>query len=252
METRLKAHEEGWKRVEKEINDLGAAYTTVAGMVDSAEKLLRTLSTKHDNYMLEMNDKYESIVAMFAKISMSKDKQVEGSMSKDKQVEGLHLGSAEESVLGGRFGGETRPGKNGNDARMNHKLPKIDFPQFCGESLREWVRKSNKYLQLHQVPEELKVGIAEMYLKRKADVWFHGLQSSHRNADWEILTMEVCRRFAETTSEEVVETFCKIRPYGEIAEYVEKFEELKTQAMQTLPNLPEFYYINVFTSGLKG
>ncbi|KAL2492467.1 Uncharacterized protein Adt_28095 [Abeliophyllum distichum] len=95
-----------------------------------------------------MNDKYESIVAMFAKISMSKDKQVEGSMSKDKQVEGLHLGSAEESVLGGRFGGETRSGRNGNDARMNHKLPKIDFPQFCGESLREWVRKANKYFQL--------------------------------------------------------------------------------------------------------
>ncbi|KAL2532080.1 Uncharacterized protein Adt_05431 [Abeliophyllum distichum] len=114
---------------------------------------------------------------------------------------------------------------------MNHKLPKIDFPQFNGESPREWVRKANKYFQLHQVPDELKVGIAEMYLKGKADVWFHGFQSSHPNADWEILATEVCRRFAETTSEEVVETFCKIRQYGGIAEYVEKFEGLKAQAM---------------------
>ncbi|KAL2499821.1 Uncharacterized protein Adt_25371 [Abeliophyllum distichum] len=98
----------------------------------------------------------------------------------------------------------------------------------------------------------MRVGIAEMYLKRKVDVWFHGFQSSHPNADWGLLTTEVCRRFAKTTGEEVVETFCKIRQYGEIAEYVEKFEELKAQAMQALPNLHESYYISVFTSGLKG
>ncbi|KAL2517872.1 Uncharacterized protein Adt_14119 [Abeliophyllum distichum] len=200
-----------------------------------------------------MNDKYESIVDMLAKMSMSNDKQVEWSMSKDKQVEGPHLGSAKGSVLGGRFGDETRPGRNGNDARMNYKLHKIDFSQFCGEIPRAlWVSKANKYFQLHQVPEELKVGIAEMYLKGKARVWFHGFQFSHPNADWGFLTTEVCRRFAETTSEEVMETFCRIRQYREMAEYVEKFEELKAQAMQALPNLPESYYISVFTSGLKG
>ncbi|KAL2461772.1 Uncharacterized protein Adt_45192 [Abeliophyllum distichum] len=161
METRLKASEESWKRVDKEINDLGAAYTTVASKVDSTEKRLRALSTKHDNYMLEMNDKYESIVAMLAKMSMSKDKQVEGIVSKDKQVKGLHVGSAEGSVLGGRFGGEIRTGKNGNDTRLNHKLLKIDFPQLCGENLREWMRKANKDFQLHQIPEEMRLADEE-------------------------------------------------------------------------------------------
>ncbi|KAL2458013.1 Uncharacterized protein Adt_46101 [Abeliophyllum distichum] len=207
METKLKASEESWKRVDKEINNLGAAYTTVAGKVDSTEKLLRALSTKHDNYMLEMNDKYESIVAMLAKMSMSKDKQVEGTVSKDKQVEELPVGSAEGSVLGGRFGGEIRTGKNGNDTRLNHKLLKIDFPQLCGENLREWMRKANKYFQLHQIPEEMRLGIDEIYLKGKAYVWFHGFQSSHPNADWGLLTTEVCRRFAETSGEEVVDAF---------------------------------------------
>ncbi|KAL2497789.1 Uncharacterized protein Adt_23339 [Abeliophyllum distichum] len=120
-----------------------------------------------------MNEKYEFIVAMLAKISMSKD----------KQVEGLHVVSvSEESVLGGRSGGENRTVENGNDTRMNHKLPKIDFSQFCGESPREWVRKANKYYQLHQILEDLRVRIAETYLKEKVDVWFHGFQSSHPNA----------------------------------------------------------------------
>ncbi|KAL2513039.1 Uncharacterized protein Adt_18639 [Abeliophyllum distichum] len=210
MEIRLKANKEGWKRFDKEINDLGVAYTTVPSKVDSSEKLLRTLSIKHKNYMPEMNEKYKYIVAMLAKMSMFKD----------KQVKGLHIGLAERSVLGGRSGGENRLGKNGNNARMNHKLPKIDFSQFCGESPRECVKKDNKYFQLHQIPEELRVGIAEIYLKGKAIMWFHGFQYSHPNADWGLLAIEVCRRFAETTSEEVVETFSKIRQYGRVADYM--------------------------------
>ncbi|KAL2516989.1 Uncharacterized protein Adt_13236 [Abeliophyllum distichum] len=121
-----------------------------------------------------MNEKYESIVAMLAKMSMSKD----------KQVEGLNVRSTSEgSMLAGRSGGDNRSERNGNDTMMNHKVPKIDFPQFGRENLREWVRKTNKYFQLHQIPEELKVGIAEMYLKGKTDVWFHGFLFSHPDAN---------------------------------------------------------------------
>ncbi|KAL2492925.1 Uncharacterized protein Adt_28553 [Abeliophyllum distichum] len=137
---------------------------------------------------------------------------------------------------------------NGNQA----KLPKIDFPYFNGEGPREWVRKARKYFQLHQVADELKVGIAEMYLKGKADIWFHGFAASHPNAEWNVFTSELCRRFSETTGEEVVEAFSKIRQFGSITEYQEKFEELKTQVMLSLPHLPETYYISIFTSGLKG
>lgn len=49
--------------------------------------------------------------------------------------------------------------------RMNTKIPKIDFTYFCGECPREWLRKARKYFQMHQVPDELRVGIAKMYLR---------------------------------------------------------------------------------------
>lgn len=37
----------------------------------------------------------------------------------------------------------------------------------------------------------------EMYLKGKAVVWFHGFITSSLNADWELFSTEVCRRFTE-------------------------------------------------------
>lgn len=91
------------------------------------------------------------------------------------------------------------------------KLPKIDFPYFNEEGPREWLRKESKYFQIHQVEDEIKVGIAEMYLKEKADIWFHGFISNYPTADWDVFGKEICRRFAENTAEEAVEVFSKLR-----------------------------------------
>lgn len=90
-----------------------------------------------------------------------------------------------------------------------------------------------------------------MYLKGKADIWFDGFIASHSEADWGLFSEELCGRFAETTGEEVVETYSKIKQLGTIVEYQERFEELKAQVLLALAHVPESYYISVFTSGLK-
>ncbi|KAL2476013.1 Uncharacterized protein Adt_36749 [Abeliophyllum distichum] len=123
-------------------------------------------------------------------------------------------------MLAGKSGGDNRSGRNGNDIRLNYKLPKIDFPQFGGENPRQWARKANKYFQLHLIPEELKLGIAEMYLKGKAYVWFHGFLSSHSNADWGLLTTEVYRRFNLVTEEAVDEVLAEGERYGSHADFL--------------------------------
>lgn len=79
---------------------------------------------------------------------------------------------------------------------MATKLPKIDFPYFSGEGPRKWLRKASKHFQIHQVEDEMKVEIAEVYLKGKAGVWFHGFISSNPTVGWDAFTKETCRRFA--------------------------------------------------------
>ncbi|KAL2504958.1 Uncharacterized protein Adt_20579 [Abeliophyllum distichum] len=108
-----------------------------------------------------MNEKYESIVAILAKMSASKDKQIEGANS-SSNYKGLNVSM--------RSGGDGRMGRGTYDVRMKTKLPEIYFPWFGGENPREWVRKANKYFQIHQIPEELKIEIAKMYLKSRANI----------------------------------------------------------------------------------
>ncbi|KAL2461537.1 Uncharacterized protein Adt_44957 [Abeliophyllum distichum] len=97
--------------------------------------------------------------------------QISGTMkeSKDKQAE-----SSAPHIRSGDFGsnrvGTPQVNQVRDDNRNHTKIPKFDFPYFNGEGPREWVRKARKYFQLHQVAEELKAYIAEMYLKGKANI----------------------------------------------------------------------------------
>lgn len=109
------------------------------------------------------------------------------------------------------------------------------------------MRKASKYFQFHQVEDEMRVEIAEMYLKGKVDIWFHGFIFSYPTVDCDMFR----RKFAENTTEEVVEVFSKLRQKSFIMESHEQFEELRSQVMISLFHFPEIYYISIFTTGLK-
>ncbi|XP_022855635.1 uncharacterized protein LOC111376862 [Olea europaea var. sylvestris] len=248
MDTRAKVVEEHLKKFNRKVENLGKTIHEMGNKMETSDQTLKALCNKQDcmeMMMGELNSKHESLAAMMAQMMgekvESRDKQKIDALVQIYNDEGLltpHLGFAS--------------GSNTNGGKMRGiKHPKIDFPYFSGEGLREWLRKARKYFQIHQIPDELRVSIAEMHLKVKANVWFHGFISSNPNVHWDLFSREVCRRFAEATGEEVIEAFSKIKQRGIVAEYQEQFEDLKFYVMLSLPHLLESYYIFIFTSGLK-
>ena len=63
--------------------------------------------------------------------------------------------------------------------------------------------------------------------------------------------MAVCERFGEGDPEEAIEEFNKLMQTGSVSEYLERFEQLKSIVMVTLPGQPDSYYKSCFLSGLK-
>ncbi|KAL2526989.1 Uncharacterized protein Adt_12043 [Abeliophyllum distichum] len=160
--TRSKVQEEHLKKINREMGELSASYRTVINKIDSSDLTLKVLENRQekiDNIVTDINKKYETLVAMMAHIS--------GNMkeSKDKQAES--------------FAPHIRSGDFGSN--------RVGTPQ----GPREWVRKARKYFHIHQVAEELKVGIAEMYLKGKAHIWFHGFVASHPDAKWNLFAEDM-------------------------------------------------------------
>ncbi|KAL2505826.1 Uncharacterized protein Adt_21447 [Abeliophyllum distichum] len=67
METQQEAIEDHHRKIEKDISDLGLAYSTLFGKIDSSYKTLKNMCYKQDRMdelMQDMNSKYESIVAI--------------------------------------------------------------------------------------------------------------------------------------------------------------------------------------------
>ena len=138
-----------------------------------------------------------------------------------------------------------------NEGRGGAKLPRMDFPLFDGTNPREWVRRANKYFQIYGVEEEMKTDIAQLYLKDRADIWFHGMYSERGAVPWRELALAICERFGEGDPQEAIEEFNKLVQTGSVADYLEKFETLKSLVMTSLPGQPDSYYKSCFLSGMK-
>lgn len=57
--------------------------------------------------------------------------------------------SISEGLLTTKMGAIPRNSADREDTRMGVKLPRINFPYFNGEGPREWLRKAQKYFQIH-------------------------------------------------------------------------------------------------------
>lgn len=183
--------------MEKELKDLSVVYQSI----DQVVKHLCSRQDKLKNLMIEMNNKYKNIVSMMAKFNGRTLQSESGNYSNQGIDKGIQIEGHRTPVLTGEGVLNTGIGKSstqGNvkmEYKMNIKIPKIDYPYFRGEGPRKWLRKAKKYFQIHQVPKEMKIGIAKMYLKIKVDIWFLGFINSYPEADWEFFSTEICRRF---------------------------------------------------------
>lgn len=95
------------------------------------------------------------------------------------------------------------------------------------------------------------MGIIELYLEGKVDVWFQGLKLMKRDLDWDEFSEKLLQRFSERGIRDEIEEFNKLQQTGTVLEYQERFEELKSLLLTKDPRLPETYFISSFISGLR-
>ncbi|XP_027174452.1 uncharacterized protein LOC113774084 [Coffea eugenioides] len=229
-----KTQEEALRR---ELTELGSVVRTFANKHDGVEQTVRAIEHRQestDRAIKNLDQKYEGMMNMMAQI-MSKLND------KGKEVGDSHSGNGQ--IIEGVK--EKCAGKGGS------RLPRMEFPVFDGTNPREWVRRANKYFQIYEVEEEMKTDIAQLYLKDRADIWFHGMYSERGAVPWRELSLAIRERFGEGDPQEAIEEFNKLVQTGSIADYLEKFEMLKSLVMISLPGQPDSYYKSCFLSGLK-
>ncbi|KAG8371357.1 hypothetical protein BUALT_Bualt13G0079300 [Buddleja alternifolia] len=131
-------------------------------------------------------------------------------------------------------------------------FPKIVFPHFDGENPRSWILRSNRYFQvITTIPKEQKVTSASVYLEGKAELWFQGCMEGKELPSWQQFTIAVLECFDDNDPDLIVGNFNKLHQTCSVADYLERFEEMKSHMLIFNKDLPEEFFSANFLSGLK-
>lgn len=146
--------------MDKEVLELSGIIKGVNIKHEGLESSLKILNNRQESVeksLKDLNGKYEHVVAYMAQFNQSL-----AVLSKEK---GLEMGVPHLSASGSRMEETSRVDNAKGDFKSPHKLPKIDFPIFEGHNPKEWVRKANRYFEIHGIEENHRTMIIEMYLK---------------------------------------------------------------------------------------
>lgn len=130
-------------------------------------------------------------------------------------------------------------------------IAKLEFPKFDGLDPKGWVIKAEQYFEFVNIDEGRKVKMAGLHFEGKASTWYRYYQVSKNNFVWKQFQGDVISRFENPENRVVQELFNKLKQTSSVADYEDKFEELRAQVVHRNKSLGEDYFVSSFISGLK-
>ncbi|PIN11759.1 hypothetical protein CDL12_15625 [Handroanthus impetiginosus] len=203
------------------------------------ERAQRTASENHlQAKFMELQNSHTSLQATF---NREKSLMGEGLMAHGERSSNSPVGYQDKTG-----------GSDDGSSQWSSPFPKVEFPFFDETDARGWVRKSNWYFQVVSTfPEEQKVPLASMHFQGKAEVWFQNFVEGRNLPSWEELVIVVMEKFDDVVPELIYREFNKLQQEGSVAEYYDRFDDLRAQMLMFDKDLKESYFTRCFVSGLK-
>ncbi|XP_056690258.1 uncharacterized protein [Spinacia oleracea] len=145
----------------------------------------------------------------------------------------------------------TETPRDGNASKTLGYNPKISFPKFDGTNSRVWIKKCSRYFSLCNVSDDHKVDLASLNMVDKAKKWVTSYLSVKRNVDWGEFCLDLSSRCKDSRGTNTVEQFNKLQETDSIETYLDNFEHLKPDVLNTHHGLPEEFVLESFIWGLN-
>lgn len=93
--------------------------------------------------------------------------------------------------------------------------------------------------------------LAGLHFEGRASVLFRFYQASKGLVAWKLFTADVIAKFKNPEGKDVQELFNKLKQTSSVAEYEDRFEELRAMVLYNNRGFTEEYFVSSFLSGLK-
>ncbi|KAG2314507.1 hypothetical protein Bca4012_065198 [Brassica carinata] len=126
-------------------------------------------------------------------------------------------------------------------------LRKVEMPIFSGKSPFGWISRVERFFRYGKFNEEEKLELVSLSLEEPMLNWFNGELLTDPFVSWNNFTERILDRFAGSLEEDPAARLFSIQQTGDIADYVNEFEELVFQ----VSGVDEKNLVKVFYNGLK-
>lgn len=178
--TRYKALEDQIKKTELKMQELASEWRrhsdeNEASMEALMDLKIEKLDSKIDAYAASIESKLSGIYNFLSKekfgnLDADRSPLLPNPATDAKSSEAKSLVGENSSVS------EKWP-KWGRQSHTYHwSYPKLELQSFSGENPREWLRKCNKFFEIHHCEESEKMEAVDLYLDGKADVWYQSFR----------------------------------------------------------------------------
>ncbi|KAI6694685.1 hypothetical protein NL676_022395 [Syzygium grande] len=135
----------------------------------------------------------------------------------------------------------------GHRNQTRRPYTKMEFPKFEGGDPHGWILKAEKYFRYYEMPDELKVDVAAMYLEGDALDLFAWINKEWTLVYWEELVKALQENYRPAEFQNPDEHLCGIRQIGYVQEYRQEFAKRSARVSNWL----EHCLLGVFLNGLK-
>ncbi|KAI4302811.1 hypothetical protein MLD38_038514 [Melastoma candidum] len=135
-------------------------------------------------------------------------------------------------------------------------MPKVDFPEFDGSDLEDWLYKCQRFFELEHVPDNKKVKLASLYLYGTALQWHYSYVKNRKKdkmLEWEEYVLALNSRFGREVFEDPMGKMKNLKQEGEFSNlyaYMEEFDICLRRVLEKI-ELPMSFQVSLFINGLK-
>ncbi|KAI4385691.1 hypothetical protein MLD38_003686 [Melastoma candidum] len=224
------------------------------------------VETRFDEWMREQETTGALVEGLVEKVSILttqirevqlQTKSVQGQIDEKwniilKKLSALESSKEDESAIAR----EVRNDNFKNATISTFVMPKVDFPEFNGSDLEDWLYKCQRFFELEHVPEDRKVKLASLYLYGAALQWHYSYMRNRRRdriLEWEEYTLALNSRFGKEVFEDPMGKMKNLRQEGEFSTLYAYMEEFDTCLRRVLDKieLPMSFQVSLFINGLK-
>lgn len=108
-----------------------------------------------------------------------------------------------------------------------------------------------QYFEIFNVPDNKKVVVAGMHLKRVAKRWYQACAAGEACWKWKDFSHQFSIRFGVLEQELMFERFKELKQVTTVEQYFGEFEKNMEQLKRKLPQLTEVFFVESFMSGLR-